>query len=92
MGYFDSIYAAGLPHRAVTVYMYLKDRTNKEGICWPAIRTMAKDLHLSRSTVQRALRELDSTGWIAKELRFRENGSSTSNCYRLVREGTNKGK
>ena len=30
MGYFDSIYAADLPHRAVTVYMYLKDRTNVE--------------------------------------------------------------
>lgn len=37
MGYFDSIYAAGLPHRAVTVYMYLKSRANKEGYCWPAI-------------------------------------------------------
>ena len=89
MGYFDSIYSAGLPHRAVTVYMYLKDRTNKEGICWPAIRTMAKDLHLSRSTIQRALRELNSTGWISKEPRCRENGSSTSNCYRLVRERIN---
>ena len=81
MGYFDSIYAAGLPHRAVTVYMYLKSRANKNGYCWPGIRTVGKDLKLSRSTVQRALRELEKSGWIIKEPRQRENGSSTSNGY-----------
>ena len=46
MGYFNSIYAAGLPHRAVSVYMYLKDRTNKDGTCWPSIRTIAGELIL----------------------------------------------
>lgn len=81
MGYFDSIYASGLPHRAVSVYMYLKSRANKEGYCWPAIRTMGRELSLSRSTVQRALRELERTGWITKEPRRRQNGSSTSNGY-----------
>ena len=40
MGYFNSIYAADLPHRAVAVYMYLKDRTNKDGVCWPSIKTI----------------------------------------------------
>ena len=49
MGYFNSIYAAGLPHRAVSVYMYLKDRTNKDGTCWPSIRTIAGELQLSRN-------------------------------------------
>lgn len=81
MGYFDTIYAAGLPHRAVTVYMYLKSRASKEGYCWPGIRTMGRELTLSRSTVQRALRELERGGWITKEPRHRQNGSSTSNGY-----------
>ena len=31
MGYFDSIYSSELPHRARAVYMYLKDRANKDG-------------------------------------------------------------
>ena len=84
MGYFDSIYAAELPHRAVTVYMYLKGRANAEGICWPSVRTIGKDLHLSRATVQRALRELQQSGWLAAEPRWRENGSCTSNMYRLL--------
>ncbi len=81
MGYFDSIYAAELSHRAVAVYMYLKSRANKDGVCWPGIRTISVDLNLSRSTVQRALRDLQGGGWIKIEPRYRENGSSSSNRY-----------
>ena len=33
MSYFQTIYAAELPHRAVAVYMYLRDRSNGEGTC-----------------------------------------------------------
>ena len=84
MGYFKSLYAAELPHRDVAVYMYLKHRANAEGRCWPSVRTIAKDLSLSRATVQRALRELQQDGWIVVEPRWRENGSCTSNSYRLL--------
>lgn len=84
MSYFDSIYAAGLPHRAVAVYMYLKDRTNGDGVCWPAIPTIASDLHISESTVRRALADLERAGWLEKSARYRENGSSSSNCYRVL--------
>lgn len=52
MGYFQEIYEAEMPHRCVTVYMYLKDRTGRKGNCWPAIGTIARDLGLSRSTVK----------------------------------------
>ena len=83
MGYFDSIYAAELPHRAVTVYMYLKNRSNTNGDCWPAVKTIARDLHLSRATVQRAIRDLERSGWLVKEPRWRENGSSSSNLYKI---------
>ncbi len=83
MSYFDSIYSAGLPHRAVTVYMYLKNRANAEAACWPAVRTIARDLHLSRATVQRAIQDLERTGWIIREPRWRENGSCTSNMYHI---------
>lgn len=83
MGYFNSIYAADLPHRAVAVYMYLKDRTNKEGLCWPSIRTIARELHLSRATVQRALNDLCAAGYLSKENRWRENGGRTSNLYKI---------
>ena len=83
MGYFDSIYAVGLPHRAVTVYMYLKERSDGHGKCWPGIKTIASDLELSRSTVKRALNELVASGYLIKEKRYRPNGSSTSNLYTI---------
>ena len=84
MGYFDSIYSADLPHRAVTVYMYLKDRTNKDGICWPSIKTIARELKLSRATVCRALDDLCKAGLLTKENRWRENGGKTSKHNKIL--------
>lgn len=84
MGYFEKIYQSGLSHRARAVYMYLKDHADREGKCWPGIRTIAAELHLSRSSVKRALDELCKEGLISKEHRWRENGSLTSNLYRIL--------
>ncbi|MEA4942606.1 MAG: helix-turn-helix domain-containing protein [Oscillibacter sp.] len=75
------MYAEDIPHRAKAVYMYLKDRANRSGTCWPGINTIAKDLHLSRSTVKRALGDLTRRGFIKKEPCYRENGSNSSNLY-----------
>ena len=51
MSYFGSIYAdQELSHRAKTVYMYLKDRSNADSACWPSVRRIAADLKLSRRT------------------------------------------
>ena len=56
MSYFGTIYAdTELPSRARAVYMYLRDRADSEGKCWPGIKTIASDMRLSRSTVKRAL-------------------------------------
>jgi len=67
MGYFKTLYEAGLPHRAVTVYMYLKSRTNRENTCYPTIGTIAKELNLGRSTVKRAIKDLEKAGFLMKE-------------------------
>ena len=67
MSYFDTIYADHLlPHRARTVYMYLRDRGDAQQKCWPSIKTIATDLHLSRSTVKRALGELEQHGYLER--------------------------
>ena len=84
------IYDLGLRHRAVTVYCYLCDRSNKNGECFPSAKTIAQDLSLSRRTVFRALHELLEKGLIEKQSRIRNNGGSSSNLYRLTdiaREG-----
>ena len=83
-GYFDTIYTdTELPHRCKAVYIYLRDRADPSGSCWPGIKTIASDLGLSRSTVKRALNELVQRGYLTKVARYRSNGSHTSNLYRL---------
>lgn len=78
-------YESALKSRALSVLIYLIDRSNKELTCFPAISTMAKRLHISVSTVKRALHELENSGYIKKEARFREkNKGQTSNLYTLV--------
>lgn len=85
MSYYGALYQnEELPHRALSVYMYLHDRSDAAGICWPGVKTIAADLRLSRRTVQRALNDLEKAGWVSRQPRRRPNGSLTSNQYRLT--------
>lgn len=84
MGRLDFLYQMELPHRAKLVYIYLYDRMDKERKSWPGINTIAKDLSVSRSTVKRAVRDLEIAELIRKESHYRENGSATSNRYYLL--------
>lgn len=79
----DFIYGMELPHRAVAVYVYLADRTNKSGECWPAIPTIAKDIKLSEATIRRALRDLKKAGLLETEQRYRTNGGKSSLLFKL---------
>lgn len=63
--------------------MYLKSMSASKGECWPGIKTIAADLGLSKSTVKRAISDLEKHGYIEKEYRHRDNGSFTSNLYRI---------
>jgi DNA-binding MarR family transcriptional regulator len=88
MGYFTSLYSSELPHRARAVYMYLSDRSDKEGKCYPAIGTIARELKLSRSTVKRAIVDLEKNGYLTKEQRWRESGGKSSNMFYLKKSDT----
>ena len=82
MSYFGTIYSdSELPYRARAVYMYLRDRANKDGECWPGIRRIGTELGMSRNTVIRALNDLVAAGYVTKEHRTRDNGGNTSNLY-----------
>ena len=83
MSRLNFVYRSELPHRARSVYIYLSDRANKKGECWPAIPTIASELNLSESTVRRALHDLRKAGLITTEQRYRQNGGKSSLCYRL---------
>ncbi len=51
---------------------------------WPSHLMIAEDCEISPSSVKRHLLELEQAGIIQKLPRWRENGGTTSNCYRLM--------
>lgn len=67
------------------VYLYLADRADKDGYCFPAINTIARDLSISRSTVKRAIHDLEQQGFLEKEQRYRKNGGKSTLLYRVRR-------
>ena len=85
MGYFNAIYKADISHNAVSVYMYLYDRANRDDECFPAIGTIARELKLSRSSVKRGINELLQHGFLVKEHRWRENGGKSSSLFKIVK-------
>ena len=79
------IYSTNLPHRAIAVYMYLRDRADEKGACFPAVSTIAADLKVSKSTVKRALGDLEKAHYIRHERRYRQSGGNSSNLYFVER-------
>lgn len=84
MGRLNFLYCMDLPHRAKLVYLYLYDRKNKDNVTWPGLNTIARELSLSRSTVKRAIQDLEQVALVRKEAHYRQNGSATSNRYYLL--------
>jgi DNA-binding GntR family transcriptional regulator len=84
MSYFDSIYSSNLPSRAISVYMYLRHRANLDGQCWPSERRIGKDLSMSKSTVRRALHDLERSGYIQLEQRYRKTGAKSTLLFTLT--------
>ena len=86
MAYNRLLYEYELSHRAVAVYLYLQERRNPiDGRRFPAVSTIAGDLHLSPRTVYRALADLEQAGFLERIPRSRTNGARSSNQYRLLK-------
>ena len=59
---------------------HFSDETSQ---CWPSISRLIQRSHVSKSTVLRCISLLEKDGYITVENRTRENGSKTSNLYKL---------
>lgn len=57
---------------------------DRDGWCFPSQSTMSKLLGISKRTVIRHVQKLVDNGYIVSRRRTRENGSSTSNLYRVL--------
>jgi len=83
----DIAFRADLKTRAKFVLQCLAMHSNKEGQCFPGIKTIAEECGYSINTVKRALKDLEEAGFIKKEARFditKKNGAQTSNLYTLI--------
>ena len=81
--YMERAFSSELRPRARLVLQVLVLHCNKEGECFPSIKTIAAKCGYGISTVKRALDELVEAGYIIKQARFdeRKNGGQTSNLY-----------
>ena len=68
---------------AKLVLIKLADQANDRGECFPSHRTLADECEMSPRSVQRKIELLSKAGLVSVEPRSRENGSSTSNLYKL---------
>ncbi|MCZ9235128.1 helix-turn-helix domain-containing protein, partial [Escherichia albertii] len=67
----------------VAVMARLADYSNDEGVSWPAVETIRRQIGAkSESTVKAAIAELEKSGWLTKEER-KVGGRNVSNIYRL---------
>ncbi len=80
----NAIYQTNLTKRATLVVFYLINRADKEMTCFPGVKTIAKECHISLRTVQRALNDLVDAGFLNKESRFHAQGGQRSNLYTLL--------
>lgn len=69
--------------QAAVLLIVAESADDETGRCWPAIETICKRTRLSRSSVIRALQELEGK-WIGVERRQRDDGGQSSNRYVLL--------
>lgn len=77
------IYDLGLTHKSISVYCYLANRADKNGECFPSVRSIAEDLNLNRATVYRAFRELEERNLLERKARYNTSGGRRSSLYIL---------
>lgn len=74
----------GLKPATKIVLYWLADHHNGEtGMCFPSLKTLAKECEMDVATVKRHLIHLESVGLIERYKRHRDNGSQTSTQYIL---------
>ncbi|MFV8800497.1 helix-turn-helix domain-containing protein [Yersinia enterocolitica] len=78
----DGCAAAGMKISKVAIMARLADFSNDEGVCWPSVTTIARQIGAGESTVRTALTELETDGWLSKKAR-RAGNRNASNVYQL---------
>lgn len=78
----DGCSYAGLKLTKVAIMARLADFSNDDGISWPSVETIARQIGAGLSTVRRLINELETDGWLKKKER-RKGNRNASNMYFL---------
>ncbi|MFJ5159470.1 conserved phage C-terminal domain-containing protein [Pantoea sp. NPDC088449] len=78
----DGCAAAGMKITSVAIMARLADFSSDEGVCWPSIATIARQIGAGASTVRTAIATLEQEGWLTRTER-RNGNRNASNLYQL---------
>ncbi|EOL0557388.1 helix-turn-helix domain-containing protein [Escherichia coli] len=78
----DGCAASGMKLSSVAIMARLADFSNDEGVCWPSIETIARQIGSGMSTVRTAIARLEAEGWLTRKAR-RQGNRNASNVYQL---------
>ncbi|HHA1196604.1 TPA: helix-turn-helix domain-containing protein [Enterobacter kobei] len=81
----DACAAHDIKGAKLVIMARLADYSNDDGVCYPSVETICRQLGLGESTVMTAIAELESSGWLRRESR-RKGNRNTSNLYHLNAE------
>lgn len=79
----DGCAASGMKISKVAIMARLADFSNDEGLSWPSVETIARQIGAGQSTVRTALKELEAEGWLSSRQRRQGNRNAT-NVYQLT--------
>ncbi|MGQ5289885.1 helix-turn-helix domain-containing protein [Pectobacterium actinidiae] len=77
--------ANGIKNTKLLIMVRLADYSNDDGISYPSVETIARQLGAGESTIRGAMAELEEAGWLYREGRRKGNRNS-SNLYYLNAE------
>ncbi len=69
----DGCAASGMKLSSVAIMARLADFSNDEGVCWPSIETIARQIGAGMSTVRTAIARLEAEGWLTRRARRQGN-------------------
>ncbi|MBS3894984.1 helix-turn-helix domain-containing protein [Serratia marcescens] len=78
----DACAASGIKGTKLMIMARLADYSNDDGLSYPGMKTIARQLGAGESTVRTAVSELEADGWLRRENR-RNGNRNTSNLYYL---------
>ncbi|HEO9044199.1 TPA: helix-turn-helix domain-containing protein [Enterobacter kobei] len=78
----DGCAAQGVKGIKLLVMARLADFSSDEGICWPSVATIVRQVGAGRSTVITAISDLEKEGWLTRTER-RKGQRSDTNLYTL---------